>query len=196
MPESRFFSTADGLRHHFRFWQGDSARLPVICLAGLSRNSRDFLGIAGIIASGPEGRTVIAPDYRGRGLSDHDPDKSRYSVPVETGDVIALMDHLGIGKAISSHVARRADHHDDALMAPGRIASAVLNDSGRVIVATGLAAIRDYLAAWPRPKDWDQAVRALKATHGHGFPALTDTDWQREGACDLHGSTWHDRTGL
>jgi pimeloyl-ACP methyl ester carboxylesterase len=40
-----------------------------------------------------------------------------------------------------------------------------------------LRAIRDYLSARPEPKDFAQAARALRATHGDAFPALADRDW-------------------
>ena len=62
---------------------GEEARLPVICLHGLTRNSKDFEDIAPLIAGW--GRRVIVPDVRGRGHSDRDPNPeqlpSRQSTP-------------------------------------------------------------------------------------------------------------------
>src|SRR5471032_345592 len=77
--------------YHDRWWTGEGAlklyardypakaglaRLPVICLHGLTRNSADFTEIASHIAA--QGRRVIVPDMRGRGLSDNDPDPLNY----------------------------------------------------------------------------------------------------------------------
>jgi 3-oxoadipate enol-lactonase len=43
---------------------------------------------------------VITPDLRGMGRSDATPDATDYSVEAYADDVVALMDHLGIGQAI------------------------------------------------------------------------------------------------
>ena len=39
--EDRTWTSGDGLRLHFRFYDGDTARPPVICLPGLTRNARE-----------------------------------------------------------------------------------------------------------------------------------------------------------
>ena len=71
--------------------------LPVVCLPGLSRNARDFHQLALLLADHPEkSRRVIAVDYRGRGLSQYDPNPVNYNVMVECRDVIALCDLLGL----------------------------------------------------------------------------------------------------
>ncbi|WP_240913803.1 alpha/beta hydrolase [Sphingomonas sp. HDW15A] len=58
------WTSFDGLRLFARDYRGtdDDQRLPVICLHGLTRNSRDFENLAPILAA--EGRRVIAPDIR------------------------------------------------------------------------------------------------------------------------------------
>ena len=73
----RTYSAQDGLRLHYRDY-GDtlSPDLPVLCLTGLTRNARDYHGIAVRLA---ETRRVVCPDYRGRGRSAYDPDwRERY----------------------------------------------------------------------------------------------------------------------
>src|SRR5690606_33941795 len=74
------------------------ARLPVIAIHGLTRNSADFDVIAALIARG--GRRVLAVDVRGRGKSDRAPDPMTYTPEVYAKDVIALMEQSGIEKAV------------------------------------------------------------------------------------------------
>src|SRR6201981_4180067 len=45
------------------------------------------------------GRRVIALDNRGHGDSEKLYDPAQYSIPMMAGDVVALMDHLGIPRA-------------------------------------------------------------------------------------------------
>ena len=74
------------------------ARLPVICLHGLTRNSRDFEGVAPAMAAA--GRRVLALDVRGRGRSAYDPNPSNYNPAVYAGDVAALMSEAGLARGI------------------------------------------------------------------------------------------------
>ena len=56
----RYYSSADGLRLYYRDYPGGSeGRLPVLCLPGLTRNSRDFTHVAERIQ--PQ-RRVLSPD--------------------------------------------------------------------------------------------------------------------------------------
>jgi pimeloyl-ACP methyl ester carboxylesterase len=121
---------------------------------------------------------VIALDYRGRGNSGRDEDKSHYTIPVETSDVIAACAYFTIDKAIFIGTSRGGLilHHLVGL-APGLIAGVVLNDIGPVIEVGGLLAIRDYLNAADGPKSWTEAPGYLKAIHGRDFPALGEFDW-------------------
>ena len=65
-----FFTARDGLRLYGRHYAAPgSTRRPVLCLAGLTRNSRDFHHIASALSSPdqPAPRHVYTIDYRGRG---------------------------------------------------------------------------------------------------------------------------------
>src|SRR5690606_41299249 len=73
------------------------ARLPVIAIHGLTRNSADFGVIAGLIAH--SGRRVLAVDVRGRGRSDRAPDPMTYTPDVYAKDVVAPMEPAGSEKA-------------------------------------------------------------------------------------------------
>src|SRR5262249_40856823 len=98
--EERVIATIDGLALYARDYapQLPETGLPVVCLHGLTRNSRDFEVIAPRVAS--LGRRVIAPDMRGRGHSANDPDPAHYMPAVYAQDVLTLLDALGIPKAV------------------------------------------------------------------------------------------------
>jgi pimeloyl-ACP methyl ester carboxylesterase len=155
------------------------AATPVICLPGLTRNSRDFHQLATFLASSSGGgHPVISLDYRGRGNSERDGDKSRYTVAVETSDVITACAYFAIEKAIFIGTSRGGLilHHLIGL-APGLIAGAVLNDIGPVIEIGGLLGIRDYLNTGTGPVSWTAAPNYLKAIHGDDFPILHEVEW-------------------
>ena len=44
--EDRFFTNRDGLRLHCRDYPGSGDKPPLLCLPGLTRNSRDFAELA------------------------------------------------------------------------------------------------------------------------------------------------------
>ncbi len=69
----RRWTSRDGLSLYARDYAGaeGAVRLPVVCLHGLTRNSKDFEDIAPLVAG--TGRRVIVPDVRGRGRTDPDP---------------------------------------------------------------------------------------------------------------------------
>src|SRR5689334_13195510 len=95
--EDRYFTVRDGLKLHYRDYPGDAGKPPLLCLPGLTRNARDFAELAELYS--PRFR-VIALDFRGRGLSEYDPEPGRYVPPTYAGDVIELLDQLGIDRAI------------------------------------------------------------------------------------------------
>src|ERR1700761_6902644 len=95
----RFWTSPDGLALHARDYAGASgpARLPVVCLHGLTRNARDFEDLAPHAAA--KGRRGLALDVRGRGQSAWDPQPLRYQPAAYAGDALALLDALGIARA-------------------------------------------------------------------------------------------------
>lgn len=174
------FAADDGIALYGRIYGADNRSPPVICLAGLSRNSRDFHGVATMLAE--SGRRVVTLDYRGRGLSARDHNPANYNLLREAQDVVEAAVHLGIVEADFIGTSRGGlILHFLPAMAQGLVRSAVLNDVGPVLEIEGLRKIKDYLSARPEPKDFSQAARALKATHGTDFPALTDRDWAEMG---------------
>ncbi len=157
-----------------------SNKPPIICLPGLTRNSRDFHPLALLLSRDPTTpRRVITLDYRGRGQSDRDANKANYNLGIETQDVIAACRHFAIERAMFIGTSRGGlILHLLAQMKPDLIAAVILNDIGPKIEPDGLKRIRDYLNSAAPPRNWPEAVTFLKACHGPYFTALTERDWQ------------------
>jgi pimeloyl-ACP methyl ester carboxylesterase len=177
-----YCQSADGLKIHGAVWEPDHAApgpLPVLCLPGLTRTTEDFREVAEALCGDAKApRRVVAIDYRGRGLSDYDPDPANYAVPVEMGDVLAVAASLGISRAIVLGTSRggiiamvMAAAHPDVL------AGVVLNDVGPALEMDGLMKIKGYIGNPPPRKTWDEAARGLKDLFGDVFPSLTDDGW-------------------
>jgi pimeloyl-ACP methyl ester carboxylesterase len=178
-PRSVFITTPDGLRLHALEWtQERPLGLPVLCLPGLTRNADDFLELGSALAG--TGRRVIAVDYRGRGGSDWDPDPARYTVPVETADVLALCDSFSINRALVVGTSRGGlIAMAIAAARPALLAAVVLNDIGPVIEADGLRRIRGYAGRMPAPADWSEAGQLLASTSDGRFPRIGPKAWER-----------------
>ena len=182
--QERRFSASDGLQLYARDYGHRNPEtkmsLPIVCLPGLSRNSRDFHLLATRLSTQPEKpRRVVALDYRGRGFSDWDTDKRRYQLPVEADDVLSACAALDIPRAIFIGTSRGGlILHLLASMRPALLAAIVLNDIGPVIEITGLLQIRQYLEAQQSLQSWEEATESLKRVHGAAFPTLDDTDWR------------------
>src|SRR3954452_17611842 len=89
-----WFTSPDGLKLFARDYRpAASGLIPILCLAGLTRNSRDFDTVAPLLA---RNRRVVVPDYRGRGRSEYARDWSSYRPNIELADVMLLLDQLAI----------------------------------------------------------------------------------------------------
>lgn len=177
-----FYAARDGLRLHARIYgERHDRRLPVVCLAGLTRNARDFHALALSLSRDDAGpRQVVAFDYRGRGFSAYDADWRKYDAKVETQDVVDGLSGLGIGEAAFIGTSRGGIViHLLAAMRPGLVKAAVLNDIGPVVEIAGLVQIRDILARAAKPKTFAEAADLARAAQGSAFPALADADWER-----------------
>lgn len=190
---SVFVHAQDGLRLHARDYGTDTAdRLPVVCLAGLSRNASDFHRLATALATHPSRpRRVLALDYRGRGLSAWDPNWRNYDVRVEAADIMAMLDALGVPEAVFVGTSRGGlCTMALAAMRPGALRGVVLNDVGPVIEAPGLMRIRATVGKLPPPRSLAEAADMLRRTSDARFPALDDEDWLAlaAGSWREHGS--------
>lgn len=171
------FQTADGLDLYYRDYTGSAERLPLLCLTGLTRNSKDYDDFARRIAPT---RRVICPDYRGRGRSAYDPKWQNYAPPTYVGDTLALMAATGlkkvvvVGTSLGGIVSMGL-----AAAAPQVLAGVILNDIGPDLNAAGLARIADYVGAEVRIKDMASAAYRLKTMMDAAYPDLSESDWLR-----------------
>jgi pimeloyl-ACP methyl ester carboxylesterase len=179
---SRFFSAPDGLKLHMRdYGSALSPGLPVVCIPGLSRNAADFDPLAKALAGGATGqrRRVVAVDYRGRGLSDHDPDWRNYEIPIENADIDAMLTAAEVHAAIFVGTSRGGFHAMSlAVRRPGLVVGAVLNDIGPVIEPRGFTRIRQYLRHMATPGSLPDAIDCVKKIMSAQFPAMSEADFE------------------
>jgi pimeloyl-ACP methyl ester carboxylesterase len=168
----------DGLSLYSRVYgAAGSAAAPVLCLPGLTRNSKDFEDLA--LHLSPRYR-VICPDLRGRGLSAPDPVWQNYHPGTYLADLAGLVAGLGvqrlavIGTSLGGLIAMLLP-----AFLPGIIAGVVLNDIGPEIGPVGAARIKAYAGKLPPVRSWDEAVAQLRVVFGAAWPGLSDGTWAR-----------------
>lgn len=174
------FTSTDGLALYARDYAAHSgpARLPVICLHGLTRNSADFDEFAPWIAG--QGRRAIALDVRGRGRSEHDPSPANYNPMIYAGDVIKLAHDLGIERAVFVGTSMGGIITMTlAMRRLGLIAAAVLNDVGPVISPKGLARIAGYAGKGCALGTWEEASEYIRNINQSAFPGNDSTEWSK-----------------
>lgn len=178
----RRWTSSDGLDLHARDYApapgAHAAGPPVVCLHGLTRNSRDFEEVAPALAAA--GRRVLVPDVRGRGGSARDPQPLNYAPPVYARDVVEMCAALGVeracfvGTSMGGLITLVL-----AASAPALVADAVLNDIGPVLDPAGLRRIAAYTGAGAEVADWNGAAAYLRAVNGAAFPRHGPDDWDR-----------------
>jgi pimeloyl-ACP methyl ester carboxylesterase len=175
-----YVTARDGLRLHLREYGARTAPgLPIVCLPGLARTAADFDRLAGALSGDPRcQRRVLALDYRGRGLSDHDPNPDNYSIPIELDDVLSVLTARSVESAVFVGTSRGGlILMALAALRPGVIAGAVLNDIGPVLEPQGLMRIKGYVGQLPVPRDFADGAEILRRVSAAQFPRLTDADW-------------------
>jgi len=189
-----YFTSHDGLRLCARYYPAPySRRRPVLCLPGLTRNSRDFHALATFLsdAHNPRARDVIAVDYRGRGRSQWDRRWRSYTLANEMQDALDLLtigslsDVAVVGTSRGGLIAMMM-----ACLRPAAIGTVVLNDVGPVIEREGLVRMIAYVGRIPLPATWDEAAELVRGLNYKMFPAIPDGDWAeiaRQWFNDDHG---------
>jgi pimeloyl-ACP methyl ester carboxylesterase len=174
----RRWTSPDGLTLFARDYAAASgpAKLPVIAIHGLTRNSADFEAIAPLIAQ--SGRRVLAIDVRGRGRSDRAPDPMTYQPLNYAHDVLALLDQAGIARAVflGTSMGGLITMALAALRSKA-IAAAILNDVGPEVAKEGLMRIAAYSGQPVDTPGWAEAAAYVKSINGAAFPHYTDADW-------------------
>jgi pimeloyl-ACP methyl ester carboxylesterase len=172
------WTSADGLKLFARVWGERGRRAPVICIPGLTRNSRDFDEVAPWMAG--QGRQVYAVDLRGRGRSARDPDPSHYNPRTYADDVAGLLRSIGAPKALFVGTSlggvvtfTLAARHG------GCIAAAVINDVGPQVPAAAVARISSYVGKAPAVASWNDAAQYCRMLNGEMMPHYAAADWER-----------------
>jgi len=174
--DDKYWTSADGLRLHYREYAGPSDKPPLLMLHGLTRNSRDFEEVAERYAGDWR---VIAVDFRGRGKSQHDPHPANYQVPVYARDVLQLLNELAIpeavflGTSLGGLVTMVV-----AIMGAQRIAGALLNDVGPELDTSGIDRIMSYVGKPVLFADWADAAEKLHERLGDVSPGYSRADWE------------------
>ncbi len=171
-----YYWSNDGLRLHYRDYAGgDAARPPILCIPGLTRNARDFEGLAARLTG--EWR-VIAVDLRGRGESAYAKDPLTYAPLSYIQDLEALVADLALDRFVlagTSMGGLLAMHLGAA--APERVAGLIVNDVGPELDEIGMARIRSTIgrtSTWPT---WVHAARDFAELHKAAFPKWKLEDW-------------------
>jgi pimeloyl-ACP methyl ester carboxylesterase len=171
-----YWTGPDGLRLYARIYenrQNDAGT--VLCLAGLTRNSRDFEDLAPHLQ---ERFRVIVPDLRGRGLSAWDPNPQNYQPSVYIQDILALLDAVAapqvtvIGTSLGGLLAMMM-----GAAYRGRIAGIVLNDIGPEADPAGIERIKGYAGRLPPPKDWSDAIAQTRSMFADAWPNFDTDRW-------------------
>lgn len=171
------FVSSDGLRIAYRDESaGPDAGPALLCLAGLTRDGRDFDYVAPHLA----GWRVIRMDYRGRGGSEWAKNFRSYSVPVEARDALELLDHLGVERTAILGTSRGGlIAMYLAATAPERLRGICLNDIGPELDPAGLDKIMDYVGRDPAFSDQEAYAAALPGLMP-GFEGVPASRWRQE----------------
>jgi pimeloyl-ACP methyl ester carboxylesterase len=162
----------------FEEW-GDAGAPPVVCVHGLTRNSRDFDALATALAGS---HRVICPDLPGRGHSDWLGDAMLYQAQHYVTVLAHLLAWIGrdvawVGTSLGGICGMVIAATDGS-----PINRLVLNDIGPFIPAAALTRIRDYMVAsadspmMSRFPDIEAIERHLRIVHAP-FGPLSDSQW-------------------
>ncbi len=178
----------DGLRLHYRDYDGPASRTPIIALPGLTRNARDFEPIAEMLAGK---RRLISVDLRGRGESAYAKDPMTYVPLTYVQDIDLLLRTLALKKFIL--LGTSLGGIISMLLAASwgsAIKGVILNDIGPEINPKGLERIKSYVGQGRSFETWMHAARALSDIGSEIYPEYGTVEWLRfaKRTCKLAGN--------
>ncbi|NVK34780.1 MAG: alpha/beta hydrolase [Rhodobacteraceae bacterium] len=190
-PKSFTYKSSDGLQLHGQDWQPETpldAAPAALCLAGLSRNARDFSDLATVLCEA--GYRVICPDYRGRGRSQWDTNWQNYSIPIEGEDIDAAIALLDLKRFVVIGTSRGGLHAMAMATrySKDQMVGVVLNDIGPEIEIVSLIRIGKSLGKVMCFKDINACADQLRTNLEDQFPRLEKDQWLRF-AAQLGSST-------
>jgi len=180
-PRSFSWTSRDGLVLAGREWapegNGANRRPTVLCLPGLSRNTRDFNDIANFLQK--RDYRVIALDYRGRGNSAWDPEWHNYAIPVEGHDIDDAIAFLGLdrfallGTSRGGLHAMAMAHRYDA----DRMVGVILNDVGPHLEMRAIHRIAASIGKKMEYPGFEALAEHMEHMLGPQFPSFSKQDW-------------------
>ncbi len=174
----RLVKMPDGVRINTKSYTPDIEITgpPIICLHGLTRNSRDFDPIISHLLK--LGRKVYTFDMRGRGDSDYDINPLNYHPYTYANDVLILMRKLKIKKAVFIGTSMGGIITMVlSSLSKSKIAGSILNDIGPDISVSGLKRIQTYVGNNTEFANWDDAIEAVRNINNNAFKNKDDEFW-------------------
>ncbi len=172
-----FWQSPDGLRLYTRIYDGPQAgAATVLCLHGLTRNSRDFEDLAPHLQ---QRYRVIVPDLRGRGFSARDANPRNYQPAVYVQDILALLSAVDvprtaiIGTSLGGILAMMLGSSHRSC-----ISGIVLNDIGPEVDPAGIERIKQYAGRLPPARTWSNAAAQTRQVFGEAWPDVAPSRWQ------------------
>lgn len=170
----QFFMADDGARIAYR---DEGEGLPILALAGLTRDSLDFDYLARHLTH----VRLIRMDYRGRGASAWT-GSSTYTIARETQDVLALLDQLQLPQvAVIGSSRGGLIGMVMAATARERLLGLCLNDVGPVLERDALERIGHYVGVAPLATSLADIPERLEASLP-GFRNVSRHRWEEETA--------------
>ena len=145
MYQEKYIRSQDGLKIYLRDYnQYNLKNIPIICLPGMTRNSKDFHNFAKIFC---KSRRIITIDMRGRGKSEYDKITKNYWKPgIYMSDIFSITNALNIhkgiylGTSLGGLMAMQV-----ALIRPSSVSGVILNDIGPDLPINGVTTIHKNL---------------------------------------------------
>jgi len=186
MKQCKIINTTNPHTISYLEWGNPKSSHKIICVHGLTRNSRDFDFLAQSLCENPHPPHIVCPDMVGRGQSDRLPNSADYNNQTYLSDCLELITHLGwrrhdwIGTSMGGILGMLAAAMPDSL-----IDTLILNDIGPFIPKAALQRIADYLKSkHPEFKTIAEAEKHLRTVHAP-FGPLTDQQWRH---LAIHGT--------
>lgn len=167
------YQSHDRLSLYYRSY--GSGKNVVVCLPGLTRNSKDFHELA--IHLAPRYR-VLCLDLRGRGQSDRDRNWRHYHNGTYVRDTWTLMDQLAvasfivIGTSLGGLLAMIM-----AAQRPERLKAIVLNDIGPEVDPAGYARILSSASWQGEVNNWREAEQQCREAYSPALPDMPPGFW-------------------
>ena len=169
------YPSKDGLSLYYREY-GSSDKV-IICLPGLTRNSKDFHDLATRLATDYR---VLCLDFRGRGQSEHDPKWRHYHPGTYARDTWKLMDELSIEQfvVIGTSLGGLVEMIMSAQQG-SRIKAIVMNDIGPEVNPVGITRILKNAGVKAEINNWQDAETRGKFMGAHAAPNMPEEFWQQ-----------------